>query len=342
MNVQAKITSEQNEALLHRVADATNAERTSRFSLPSYIDSSTLSTWRSCRRKYFWGTLNSLYPSGKSVHLIAGGAIAAGMEAARKLVFSSPEPKSVHLDDQLEVAFHAFAKEWGSYEAPENSPKDAINSFSALAAYLEEYPPATDVVQPLIRPDGTPTVEFTFAIPVDVPHPDTGDPFVFVGRFDLLGSFNGLPAVVDEKTTSQLGFTWADQWQLRGQFMGYIWACQQLGYPVSTAIVRGIAILKRDIKFATAVVQMSQHLIDRWHSMLIADLREISFAYTQLKAGAEDEHLYPYNFADSCSSYGGCAFMSLCSARNAEPYFSNFIHHRWDPLAKQPVKEDEK
>lgn len=310
-------------------------------SLPIYIDSSTLSSWRSCRRKYFWGTINSLYPSGKSVHLIAGGALAAGMEAARKRVFLDPDPGSVHLDDILEAAFHGFTAEWGSYEAPPDSPKDAINSFSALATYLEEYPPATDVVQPLIRPDGSPTVEYTFAIPVEVNHPDTGDPLVFTGRFDLLGSFNGIPAVVDEKTTSQLGFSWADQWKLRGQFMGYIWACQQQGYHINMAVIRGIAILKRDIKFATAIEQFPQHLIDRWHRAMISDLREITFAYSQLKAGNTDyEALYPYNFADACSSYGGCAFSTLCAARDPEPYFSNYVRHRWDPLAKQPVQED--
>lgn len=311
------------------------------ISVPYFIDSSTLSSWRSCRRKYYWQTLKSLYPSGKSVHLIAGGAIAAGMEAARKRVFLDPDPKGVHLDDILHAAFAAFAKEWGSYEAPSESPKDAINSFSALAAYLENFPPATDVIQPLIRPDGSPTVEFNFAIPTSVAHPDTGDPIIFTGRFDLLGSYNGLPAVVDEKTTSQLGFSWANQWALRGQFMGYIWACQQLGYPVNLAVVRGIALLKRDIKFETAIVQFPQHLIDRWHAMLEADLREIVFAYQSLKSGSySPDTVYPYNFADACSSYGGCAFATLCSAKDPEPYFTNYIHHRWDPLAKTPVKEE--
>lgn len=314
-----------------------------RISIPKHIDSSTLSTWRSCRRKYFWQTVNSLYPSGKSVHLIAGGAIAAGMEAARKRVFLDPRPSDVHIDDILHAAFLAFAAEWGSYEAPPESPKDAINSFNALATYLTEFPPATDVVQPLTRPDGSPTVEFTFAIPLEVNHPDTGDPFIFSGRFDLLGTFNGIPCVVDEKTTSQLGYSWASQWALRGQFMGYIWACQQLGYPVNMAVVRGIALLKRDIKFETAIVQFPQHLIDRWHKMLISDVKELAFAYEAYRDGKyDDESVYPYNFADSCSSYGGCAFATLCSAKDPEAYYNNYIRHRWDPLAKTPIQEETK
>lgn len=315
--------------------------------LPEYIDSSTLSTWRSCRRKYFWSTLSSLYPMGKSVHLIAGAAIAAGMEAARKRVFSDPNPAGVLVEDMLHSAWPSYCKEWGDYEAPEASPKTALNCFAALAEYLTEFHPGKDTVQPMVRPDGQPAVEFTFAIPLEVTHPETGNPFIFVGRFDLLGSINGLPAVVDEKTTSALGSTWVSQWALRGQFMGYIWACQQLGYDVNTAVVRGIAILKRDFKFATVIEQFPQHLIDRWHQMLVRDLIEIKNAYVQLKMHAEEPtwldeiatNRYPYNFADACSSYGGCAFTSLCAAKDPEPYFSNYLNYRWDPLAKQPVKE---
>lgn len=311
------------------------------LSLPLYVDSSMLSTWRSCRRKFFWSTLHSLYPTGKSVHLIAGGAFAAGMEAARRLAFTPNSNNRPTLDDLLYVSYRAFAREWGDYEAPEGSAKSFENTFGALEEYLREYPPETDIIQPLIRPDGQPTVEFTFSIPLEEGprHPETGDPFLFVGRFDLLGDYNGLPAVVDEKTTSSIGFAWDSQWDLRGQFMGYIWACQQLGYNVNTAIIRGIGILKREYKFATSIKQYPQYLIERWHRQLINDLNAIVLAYNA-KTGA-DQDWFPPVYADACTSYGGCAFTTLCSARDPEAFFGTYARHRWDPLAKQPVKEVE-
>ena len=311
------------------------------LSLPSYIDSSTLSTWRSCRRKYFYSTLNSLYPTGKSVHLIAGGALAAGMEAARRLVFKRGRDNRPSHDDILQAAYPAFLKEWGDYQTEEGAVKSFENTFGALEAYLIQHPPETDIIQPLIRPDGSPTVEFTFSIPIEEgpAHPETGDPFLFVGRFDLLGEYNGLPCVVDEKTTSSIGFAWDAQWDLRGQFMGYIWACQQLGYPVNTAVIRGIGILKRDYKFATSIKQFPQYLIDRWYKQLLLDLDEITAAYINRHTGTEDQVNFPYNFADACNAYGGCAFTSLCSAKQPEDFFSSYVKHRWDPLAKQPVKE---
>lgn len=158
----------------------------------------------------------------------------------------------------------------------------------------------------------------------------------------MLGSYGGLPCVVDEKTTSAIGFSWADQWKLRGQFMGYCWACQQLGHPVNTAVIRGIGLLKTEYKFATQIEQFPQHLLDRWYQLLIQDASDIVEAYRWTKEHSEDtDFAFPYNFADACSSYGGCAFSSLCLAKDPSNYFSNFIRHRWDPLAKQQVKEIE-
>lgn len=312
------------------------------LSLPAYIDSSTLSTWRSCRRKFFWSTVNSLYPTGKSIHLVAGGAFAAGMEAARRLVFTRAGDYRPKTDDILQAAYLAFIREWGDYLPPENTTKSFENTFGALEAYLAHHPPQTDCIQPLKRPDGSPTVEFTFSIPIEdaPPHPETGDPFLFVGRFDLLGAYNDLPCVVDEKTTTAIGFTWDSQWDLRGQFMGYIWACQQLGYPVNTAVVRGIGILKRDYKFATSIKQFPQYLIERWYQQLIWDITHITTAYRDARDGVvSGDYAFPFNFADACSSYGGCAFVPLCCAKDPQAFFGNYVKHRWNPLAKQPVEE---
>lgn len=318
--------------------------------LPLYVDSSMLSTWRSCKRKYFWSIVNALYPSGKSVHLTAGAAFAAGMEAARKRAFATGSGTCT-INDMLESAFPAFAREWGDYEPPEGtkSYKTFVNTFSALREYLEAYNPVADVIQPYILDDGSPAVEFTFAVPLDHPryprHP-SGEPFIFVGRFDMLGIFgsDSLPVIVDEKTTGSIGFAWTDQWSLRGQFIGYCWALQQLGIDVRHCAVRGISIQQTQSKIATALPMYPHHLIANWHSQLIADLREIVITYHTWKPHHDStgfllDGLWSGNYADACTSYGGCAFTGLCIAKDPRPYFSNYILHRWDPLAKNPVLE---
>jgi hypothetical protein len=128
--------------------------------------------------------------------------------------------------------------------------------------------------------------------------------------------------------------------------MGYCWACQQLGYSVNTAAVNGIALLKRDYKFQRALVQFPQHLLDRWYKQLLSDIREIVAAYKSItrwqnpvSRWEQSDDAFPYNFADACSSYGGCAFIPLCSAKEPQNYFTNYTKFIWDPLAKQSVKE---
>lgn len=309
--------------------------------LPTYIDSTMLTTFRSCRRKFYWSHVEGLTPRGKSIHLVAGGAFAAGLEAARRAAFNGGADHR----EQLEAAFPAFLHEWGDFEPFSDTAKTFERTFGALEQYLAEFNPLTDYIQPLhLDP---PSVEYSFAIPTSVVHPTTKEPFLFVGRFDMLAKYNDLPCIVDEKTTTALAYNWADQWGMRGQFIGYCWALQQLGVPVNTAMIRGIAIQKTQNQFRTAVIQFPQHLIDRWYAQLIFDLNRIAAIY---ETETDDRlhgiyhslspALWEFNFGDTCSSYGGCPFLNLCQAQDAEPFYTNYDRNRWDPLytsRKEPL-----
>lgn len=291
---------------------------------PVLIDSSMISTFRSCRRKFFWSYIQRLKPLGESIHLTAGGAFAAGIEAARIAQFgTAARSKQLSTDNLCEAAFPAFLKAWGDYPTDTEDAKNFHNTFHALERYMQEFPPFTDMVQPFIKPDGMPATEFSFAIPLPVHNPD-GEQYMFAGRFDLLGVFNDLLVVQDEKTTSALGPYWLRQWDLRGQFLGYVWACRQLGYAVDHCVIRGIAIQKTQHQFLPVPVQYAQHLVDRWYEELLNTLHEINFHFSN--------NLWPYNFADACSSYGGCGFHDLCIAKDVTPWLSNYEHNAWSPI----------
>lgn len=313
------------------------------YNFPEYIDSSILTTWRACKRKHFWSTLRMLYPSGKSVHLIAGGALAAGIEAARRTCFSSPTPSLVSYDELIAAAYPAFARIWGDYHPPEKSTKTFENTFNALSHYLEYYHPGSDDLQPLMRPDGSPAVEYKFAIPLEgLNHPISGEPLFFSGRFDMIGTLQhgAMPCVVDEKTTGSLGFDWASKWDLRGQFLGYVWALRQQGFDCSHACINGIAILKTKNEVQRAIIKYPEHSLQRWHDQLYHDVRDMLQSYKLFTSGARSlAASYGYNFADACDSYGGCAFAPLCIARDPEPFTSNYTRYRYNPLEVLPVEE---
>lgn len=290
---------------------------------PLLLDSSMISTFRACRYKFYISYIQRLKPLGVSIHLIAGGAFAAGIEAARIAQFRDSPGRQLSLDDLCLAAMPAFSKAWGLFESSTEDAKNFHNTFHALERYMLEYPPFNDLVKPYIKPDGMPATEFSFSIPLPVNNP-AGEPYLFAGRFDLLGKMGDLFVIQDEKTTSALGQYWLQQWDLRGQFIGYTWACRQLGYPVDHCIVRGIAIQKTQHQFAVVPVQYSTHLINRWYEELIYTCHEINYCWATGRWG--------YNLGDACSSYGGCSFKDLCLTNEPEKFLSNFEPNEWTPI----------
>lgn len=291
--------------------------------LPHYLDSTMISTFRSCQRKFFWQFILNKVLDGANIHLTAGGAIAAAIDHMRKLQYGQ---SCISIDDLLISALPTFFSEWGDLVVPEDHPKSQHRVLWALEEYVTRYHPFHDEVQPLERSDGTPTSEFTFALPLPISHP-SGDPFIYCGRFDLLGrhTVNDLLVIVDEKTTGSLSTAWTRQWDLRGQFLGYVWACQQLGYKLNDVIVRGIGMYKTGPQFLAVPTPYPQHLVDRWYTQLLKTVQDIVWCY--------QHNDWSYDFADACSSYGGCPYVDLCKHRDPEPWFSNYVDRTWSPIA---------
>lgn len=185
--------------------------------------------------------------------------------------------------------------------------------------------------------EGNPNFENTTNTQMAPPFPahPSGGPWLYTGRFDLLGTYEGRPTPLDDKTTGgSIGQNWSETWELRNQFLGYTWACQQCGLDVEGVLVRGIAIQKTQIVHAEAFKPYSKHLIAKWYEQLRRDLWRLRRAY--------DERYFDYNFADACTSYGNCIFMPVCQSTNPESWLSNFEVRHWNPLLKNPVVESAK
>ena len=293
---------------------------------PTYLDSSMLATAGACQRQFFLKYMRHLAPRTQSIHLIAGGAFAAGCEAARRAFYlAKATPEAA-----IGAAVRAAVSHWGTYEAPFDTPKTLVAICEALFAYFTDwYEPDSDPLKPYYWGNGDISVEMTFAVPLPgVFHPVTEDPILYVGRPDFLGKYglDGLTFLCDEKTTSQLGVTWTRNWDLRGQFLGYAWASQEmLGIKIDGTLVRGVAFKKRDIDTAEVVLLHSQWLLSDW-------LERTCYLVKDLITAWERAYWRP-DFDNSCTSYGGCSFTSLCTRRNMEPWIDmDFEVRKWDPL----------
>lgn len=310
--------------------------------LPRYIDSTMISAFRSCPQKFYKEFILGLRPAALSIDLHAGAVFASTLEHVYRAIYTD----GLELKAAMLSAYRFFLSEWGDVVPLKNTPKTRENVWAAIESYFDTYPPLTDQVQPYIV-NGKPAFEFTFAIPLMPATPDiearngigldgfplhpSGDPFIYSGRFDMLGDIYGRPCVRDEKTTTSIGSNWADQWNLRSQFSGYVWACQQSGLDLDTVVVRGIGILKTMTHQVQAIKQYSAENVARWHEQLRRDLWRLRRMW--------DEGYWDYNLADACTSYGGCAFRDLCNSPNEANWYGNYTVRRWNPLQKNPIEE---
>lgn len=319
---------------------------------PHTIDSTMLSTFRSCPQKMFRQYVEHWKPKTESVHLVAGGAFAKGIEVARKAYFEgiaisgtpirsitpSGEPlySVTWAEAPCELGNQALAESlgvaalicaYGDFDCPPDSAKSIERTAGALEFYYEQYPFGEDGANPITFPGGRRGIEFSFAEPLSVQHPVTGNPILYTGRSDMVAEYNAGEYVFDEKTASQLGASWPRQWELRSQFTGYVWAARRAGRPVTGAVVRGISILKTKYDTLQSITHRSPYEIDRWEQQTLRDLKRMIQCW--------QEGYWDWNIDHACAEYGGCTFTQVCKSANPETWLPMYFEQRvWDPLER--------
>jgi hypothetical protein len=294
---------------------------------PTVWDNTMRAEFVSCPKSFFYSFLHGVDIAVPSVHLHAGGVFAKALEKTRRLYYTGQCGAEVAVANGLRELYSAY----GDFDAGD-SAKSVDRLAGALEFYFERWPLETDTAKPVNTAHG-PAVEFNFVLPIpEVIHPESGEPILYSGRFDMLADFNGAIYVEDDKTTTSLGASWANQWKLRSQFTGYVWGARQFGYDVRGAIIRGVSILKTKYDSAEVIVYRPEWMIEQWYAQLVRDLQRAKECYA---AGIWDVSL-----ADACSSYGGCPFLRLCESPEPEVWANGPTYRlrRWDPT--NPYAED--
>lgn len=295
---------------------------------PEVIDSSILASAKACERLAYNQYFRGLSPIKPSIHLHAGAVFARGLEVARRLYYNHGIAEREAIDSacvEMMAQWDAFFPRYSWDPDGEREPKTLDRLIQALEYYFQVWPMPSDAVQPMQGADGA-TIEYKFAIPLPLNHPVTGQPLVFGGRFDLIGEYENGVWGVDEKTTKQLGDKWPEQWTLRGQYIGYTWACQQHGIPVQGFITRGICFYKAyRYAHAESIKTYPAHLVENWYNSMISTVNDMIRAWRR--------GYYTYAFGDPCNAYGGCGFRDVCRSREPERWLRQyFTERRWNPL----------
>lgn len=296
---------------------------------PHVIDNTMRAIFTACPKKFYWAHMRHLTMRRENIHLTAGKAFAAALDVFRKTYWRDAKGD---YDAALLAGFrqlmlsYGFNPELEYDEGWQKNQKSFVNLARAYLHYWHTYHPDTDFLQPLILENGDPAVECSSVLPLEIDHPQTGDPILYSVRYDMLGvhtRYDNALFVVDEKTAGQLGASWAKRWDFRSQFTGYCWSAKQHNRPVAGAIIRGVSPQTYDVKHAQAIVYRPDWMIELWYEQLIRNIRRMIDCW---QSGYWD-----YDMADACTAYGGCEFLDLCTSRFPEKIVGKYHTHVWDP-----------
>lgn len=301
-------------------------------SFPRVLDNTLMSAFRSCPQKFFLGGIQG-WSLPSSIHLHAGQAFAAGLEAARRAFWE----KALQPEEAVAEGLQALWIAYGPVDPPDGK-KDAISVAEALVYYFDVWPLDEDPAVPARLPSGKRAIEFGFVEPImEETHPETGEPLLYAGRADMLVELNGAVFIEDDKTTSSLGASWSNQWDLRSQFTGYVWAAGRSGLSrikPSGVLVRGVSIQATGPKHAQYITYRTPWEIDRWYAQLLRDIRRMKQCWA--------EGWWDFNLDESCSAYGGCVFRQVCKSPNPQEWLKiHFIRRFWDPVTRKETVYDE-
>lgn len=307
---------------------------------PSVLDSSMISSYKSCPAKFFLTYLQHWHAKEPSVHLHAGKAFASGIEAARTAFYVEERSPL----DSVALGLERLLRDYGSFSCPPDSAKSAERMAGALEFYFTHYPLEHDTAIPIILPGGKRGIEFSFLHPLPINHPDTGEPLLYSGRLDAICDYAGGVFVTDEKTTTSLGPTWARQWDLRAQFTAYCWGCRESGIKVDGCLIRGVSILKTKYDTQQAVTYRPEWQIDRWYGQTVdIIIPQMIKDWRHYKSGFGSTASFRHDLDSACTDYGGCGFRQVCMTEpGSDAYQSQletyFEPRRWNPVTREEEK----
>lgn len=291
---------------------------------PETWDNTQLSAYRKCARRFMYEFIWNKTAYETNVHLHAGAAFARGLEITRREFFAVKRP----FDEALALGGLALIKAYGDFQPrEEHSNKSLPMLLGALGFYFERWPIDQGITPEEIS--GEPAIEFNFAIPFDrVRHPETNQPIIICGRFDMIGKIAGLRLGEDDKTASRLGNEWLNKWRVGNQITTYSWGARASGIPLAGFNMRGVGLYKSRYEGIDAITYRKPWQLEEWERNTEATLLDAIRDYQR--------GFWEANWADSCSAYGGCSYLPLCESEDPKVWIPvNYVDRVWNPLASR-------
>ena len=303
------------------------------------LDSSKLTCYMSCPRKYFFRYLVGWHPSSPNNHLVFGSAWHVGLEHVYKNGMSH---KSV-LEAQvllLEYYRSVFPPDTDELFAP----KTPANAFTSLEDYVTKYRHECDEYELLYTELGGIVL--------------IGDSRTMTFKCDAILGMHNSGAIIglDHKTTGRKFSDWGDHWVLSTQMLTYLHALKCL-YPEQDVemLVRQATFYsvdkrngkQRPTDFDEQPIGKTDNQMQAWLERTNQWIDRMQVDMDILMNEDDTNNIAMRSFPQNdraCFDYGRrCEFFDYCNAwpnpltRCEQPPIGFHVEH-WDPLAQPEIR----
>jgi hypothetical protein len=297
-------------------------------------DATSITAFITCPRYYQLSILESWEPQNKSVHLLFGGWYAAALEQYFKNIANGMDKEQSLRKVLRDVMFDTWeydldesgeiipdtGKPWESF----HNTKTRDTLIRSIVWYFDHF--KDDPTETIHLSDGTPAVEYSFALPLD-------DTYVYCGHMDRVSKYGEGNYIVDQKTSgTTITPRFFDQFSPDNQMSGYAWAGKIIfDVPISGVIVDAVQIAVGFSRYERGFVQRNNAVLEEWHANTMQVIAEASRAH--------ESGNYRMN-QTACGNYGGCQFRKVCT--RAPEHRDSVLRgefkrreKRWDPLDRR-------
>lgn len=287
---------------------------------PEVISASMIEDiWR-CETYFLRNHIQRYRLHEKSGDLLAGGAFAKACELTRKSFYE----EGMSEDEAIDVGYHYILTSEHTGHAVKTNEWVA----KCFKKYFRTYP-LDSSFRPILFPDGSAAVEFTFDFKTGIQHPDLPDTDIRIkGKIDgVYGEYFGgkmtKAYVLDEKSTAKLyrlptGQVDLDKelmsFRLNPQMIIYVWAARELGLKVDTALIRRVSFNAKYEPPIELHIPITQYMIDTCLSSLYNKIQELVEKYKMWKfEGYELQQTFATQYGSQCITYGrACPYAEGC------------------------------
>lgn len=250
--------------------------------VPSDFDYTALSTFLTCRRKYWFRIIRGIIPTAPPTAAEFGRCIHIALDEW----FTSHD---------LTKAKEVFSANWN--EAIADEKRNLRVAMKMLELYAEKY--SSEGFKVL-------EVEKVFRVPMA--------DFFLIGRIDKVIEWDGAVMVMDHKTTSRLGYEYFFKIKPNMQFDGYIYAAKQAGYTECNSILMDVLLVAKGLLVPAQLSKLTplgRDISTRTSDDLLEYMVDITSIVDDIKREYEFD-TWPRN-TESCCDFVQCPYRGICS-----------------------------